>query len=255
MSPLAEVKTEFVSDKVENEIFRRIVDGEYRAGENLPTMEKLAEEFGVCRNTVSAVLRRLISRGYLHPEPGDGMKIIDVLHAADFRVLCRIIRAPKNPARGFEVHGHLLELFCHTFAEMAQCAAVARGTDHLYWLRWQLGLLETRTQEGANAAYVGFCHHQLWWVLAAASGNLGFTVFVNCSQDYLSGAEGIDLMSTGDWWELYRAIADKDPFSARRAIERALRRKLMHVLAEMARVEGRSWERDTCTPTPTPVMP
>ncbi|MGW1870939.1 GntR family transcriptional regulator [Streptomyces mauvecolor] len=52
-------------DRVAEQLRRAIEAGDYAAGESLPSGEKLADEYGVHRNTVQKAVRQLAGEGYL----------------------------------------------------------------------------------------------------------------------------------------------------------------------------------------------
>lgn len=53
-------------------IYNKIVSGEYKAGEKIPSEEELAEMFGVSRMTVTKALTELVNKEYLIREQGRG---------------------------------------------------------------------------------------------------------------------------------------------------------------------------------------
>lgn len=53
-------------------IYNRIISGEYKAGDKLPSEDKLAEQFGVSRMTVNKALMELVNREYLTRIQGSG---------------------------------------------------------------------------------------------------------------------------------------------------------------------------------------
>lgn len=53
-------------------IYNKIISGEYKTGEKLPSEDKLAEEFGVSRMTVCKALAELVNNEYLTRIQGSG---------------------------------------------------------------------------------------------------------------------------------------------------------------------------------------
>lgn len=53
-------------------IYNKIINGEYKTGEKLPSEDKLAEEFGVSRMTVCKALAELVNNEYLTRIQGSG---------------------------------------------------------------------------------------------------------------------------------------------------------------------------------------
>ncbi|NBM17704.1 winged helix-turn-helix domain-containing protein [Streptomyces sp. GC420] len=72
--------------------FRRVVeslrarmgDGTYRLGDSLPTQRRLAQEFGVSRDTVQRALRELANEGWVQSRQGSGTRVIKAqrIHSA-----------------------------------------------------------------------------------------------------------------------------------------------------------------------------
>jgi Bacterial regulatory proteins, gntR family len=59
-------------ERVENDLRRRIADGEWQRGQQLPAVAALAEHYGVAGGTVARVLRRLAADGLVKLIPGWG---------------------------------------------------------------------------------------------------------------------------------------------------------------------------------------
>ena len=58
--------------QIRESIYNKIVNGEYRAGDKLPSEDKLAETFGVSRMTVNTALMELVNQEYLVRTQGSG---------------------------------------------------------------------------------------------------------------------------------------------------------------------------------------
>ncbi|WP_025640418.1 GntR family transcriptional regulator [Schnuerera ultunensis] len=58
--------------QIRESILKRIVSGELKVGEKLPSEENLAKHFGVSRMTVNKALSDLVDNGYLTRIPGSG---------------------------------------------------------------------------------------------------------------------------------------------------------------------------------------
>jgi DNA-binding FadR family transcriptional regulator len=66
-----------LSDRVAGELERRILAGEPRPGERLPTEAELCELFGVSRSVVRDAVRTLVARGLVRVGPGQGIVVTD----------------------------------------------------------------------------------------------------------------------------------------------------------------------------------
>lgn len=61
--------------QIRESILKKIVSGELKVGDKLPSEENLAKHFGVSRMTVNKALRDLVDDGYLTRVPGSGTYI------------------------------------------------------------------------------------------------------------------------------------------------------------------------------------
>ncbi len=77
--PIQSVK---VFEKVAEQIEKRILDGELRSGDRLPTERDLAEQFHVSRTAVREAMKILAQRGLVDMRPGRGTIVIDGAHEA-----------------------------------------------------------------------------------------------------------------------------------------------------------------------------
>src|SRR5450759_1441807 len=72
--PIQSVK---VFEQVAEQIEKRILDGELRSGDRLPTERDLAEQFHVSRTAVREAMKILAQRGLVDMRPGRGTIVID----------------------------------------------------------------------------------------------------------------------------------------------------------------------------------
>ncbi|RAS35348.1 FadR/GntR family transcriptional regulator [Paraburkholderia bryophila] len=70
-----ERKTTALPDKIYGDILNRIVEGEYKEGERLPTEHALAERFATSRPTVREALARLRADGVIMTRHGSGTTV------------------------------------------------------------------------------------------------------------------------------------------------------------------------------------
>ena len=73
-APIQPVK---VFERVAEQIEKRILDGELRVGDRLPTERELAEQFRVSRTAVREALKILAQKGLVDMRPGRGTIVID----------------------------------------------------------------------------------------------------------------------------------------------------------------------------------
>ena len=73
-TPIQSVK---VFEQVAEQIEKRILDGELRSGDRLPTERELAEQFHVSRTAVREAMKILAQKGLVDMRPGRGTIVID----------------------------------------------------------------------------------------------------------------------------------------------------------------------------------
>jgi DNA-binding FadR family transcriptional regulator len=73
--PMNERKTTGLPDKIYGDILNRILEGEYKEGERLPTEHALAERFATSRPTVREALARLRADGIIMTRHGSGTTV------------------------------------------------------------------------------------------------------------------------------------------------------------------------------------
>lgn len=71
-----------VFERVAVQIEQRILDGDLRSGDRLPTERELAEQFQVSRTAVREALKILAQKGLVDMRPGRGTIVIDGAHEA-----------------------------------------------------------------------------------------------------------------------------------------------------------------------------
>ena len=74
-----------------NHLTKRIVKGQYRIGEYLPSEKQLANEFGVSRPTVRRALEYVEALGLISRRRGDGTKVLASKPFKNYRYTTRIV--------------------------------------------------------------------------------------------------------------------------------------------------------------------
>ena len=78
----APIHSSKVFERVAEQIEKRILDGELRKGDRLPTERELAEQFQVSRTAVREAMKILAQKGLVDMRPGRGTIVIDGASAA-----------------------------------------------------------------------------------------------------------------------------------------------------------------------------
>jgi DNA-binding FadR family transcriptional regulator len=231
------VTTEYSVERLEKALFLRIIREDFRAGDILPSKERLAETYGVGTHTVTAAVGRLVARGLLIRAPGVGIVVGELLQTCEIDVLIRLMDSSGDD-RALELEVQLLDLLALNCREVVRRAAACRTEEHLTWFRHYLRRLIDRIELGAHVDYVADAHFQLLRVLAAASGCVAFTVLLNSFRHYLRGAGGIQLFSPEAWRQLEHALESKDADRCQQIVQRCFELRIEKVLDLLSRSGG-----------------
>lgn len=79
MSKLSNVRSQALTDRVEERLFQYILKNDLKTGAKLPNEYALADEFSVSRGTVREAVKRLESRGILRVRHGSGTYVASLL--------------------------------------------------------------------------------------------------------------------------------------------------------------------------------
>ena len=107
------------------QIEQRILTGELRSGDRLPTERELAEQFQVSRTAVREALKILAQKGLVDMRPGRGTKVIDGANEALSHSLGLVMKLKLGEVGGSNM---LVEVREMLEVEIAALAA-ARATD------------------------------------------------------------------------------------------------------------------------------
>ena len=111
-----------LSEMVAGSVGRRIVSGQYRPGETLPTEPRIQEEFGVSRTAVREAIRLLSAKGLTVSRPKIGTRIRPI---SDWNMLDPDVlrwHVDQQPSEEF-IH-HLFEM-----REIIEPAAASRACE------------------------------------------------------------------------------------------------------------------------------
>ncbi|HVB74791.1 MAG TPA: FadR/GntR family transcriptional regulator [Ktedonobacteraceae bacterium] len=121
-APIQSVK---VFEQVAEQIEKRILDGELRSGDRLPTERDLAEQFHVSRTAVREAMKILAQKGLVDMRPGRGTIVIDGANAAMQNSIGLVLRLNLGEVGGSD---SLVEVREILETEIAALAA-ARATE------------------------------------------------------------------------------------------------------------------------------
>jgi GntR family transcriptional repressor for pyruvate dehydrogenase complex len=112
-----------LAERVAESILKRIVAGEFKPGDKLPSERELGEQFGVSRTVVREAVRGLTGRGVVAVRAGSGLRVAAIDPAAVSESLALLLRSHDE----FD-YRHVHEVRVMLEVEMAGVAA-ERATD------------------------------------------------------------------------------------------------------------------------------
>src|SRR5437588_12147146 len=121
-TPIQSIK---VFERVAVQIEKRILDGELRSGDRLPTERELAEQFHVSRTAVREAMKILAQKGLVDMRPGRGTIVIDGAHEAMQDSIGLVMKLKLGEVGGSD---NLVEVRGILETEIAALAA-ARATE------------------------------------------------------------------------------------------------------------------------------
>src|SRR5207245_1195230 len=121
-TPIQSIK---VFEQVAEQIEKRILNGELRSGDRLPTERELAEQFHVSRTGVREAMKILAQKGLVDMRPGRGTIVIDGAHEAMQHSIGLVMKLKLGEVGG---SANLVEVRGSLETEIAALAA-ARATE------------------------------------------------------------------------------------------------------------------------------
>lgn len=118
---MAQIHTKKLAEVIAEKLESMLVDGQFLAGQKLPSERDLAAQFAVSRPSLREALLILISKGLLHRKQGGGTYVAEQLTPQAGETLMQLVA--KSPEGQFD----LLE-FRHALEGMAAYYAALRGT-------------------------------------------------------------------------------------------------------------------------------
>lgn len=149
-----------LADDVANEMRRRVLLGEVKPGQRLPTGAELATSFGVSMSVIREAMSRLKHDGLIQIIQGVGAFVSAQGKARAFRL--------DSAAGAHPDLGRIFELRQAVEGEAARLAAVRRTDTHLHDMRAALADMEQAVSAGEDGARADARFHQL---VAEATGN------------------------------------------------------------------------------------
>lgn len=205
-----------VSDRVFDDLLRRVLHGDYLAGQRLPTQRELAAQQGVTLSSLREALKRLEQMGLLDVRHGDATYVRDWREHGTLDVLGHLLLAEGR--LDADVLRDVLEARSLTLREIAGLAAT-RGDANDDRL---LGRLADDVAAARDMAQATAADYAFFAALAKASHNIVFVLLLNAIGDvYLPQAPAVPVAAEhAELAPLYAqvagAVAAGDAAAARR---------------------------------------
>ena len=165
-------------EQIANQIERRILSGELRSGDRLPTERELAEQFGASRTAVREAMKSLAQRGLVDMKPGRGTLVIDGTSKAMQQSLGLMLKVGQAGLSDslVEVRG-ILE------PEIAALAALRAGHEHIVAMQEAVDVMDASLRDADAYIDADNDFHQ---ALAKGTRNVLILSLVNSIVNLLS---------------------------------------------------------------------
>lgn len=208
-----------LAERVSESILKRIVAGEFKPGDKLPSERELGEQFGVSRTVVREAVRGLTGRGVVAVRAGSGLRVAAIDPAAVSESLALLLRSNHE----FD-YQHVHEVRAMLEVEMAGVAAERANDMDVEGLRRAAEAMEhARTFEQAALRDLDF--HR---AIATATRNPFYLVLHDAIGDALIEVRRANHARGGreNAVESHRQIVDCIAAHDRPAAEAAMRNHL-----------------------------
>ena len=208
-----------VFERVAEQIERRILDGELRSGDRLPTERDLAEQFHVSRTAVREAMKILAQRGLVDMRPGRGTIVIDGAHQAMQHSIGLAMKLKLGEVGGSD---NLVEVRAILETEIAALAAARATEEEILAMREAIRVMDESLTDAD--AYIA-ADNQFHEALAQATQNVLILILVNSIVNLLSeqrkqifGVEGGPQRGQFHHRRILESVIQRDPEKARAAM-------------------------------------
>jgi len=178
------IKRDRLYEGVVAQIQQRIVTGQSKQGDRLPTESELAEQFGVSRSAIREAMKILAAKGLIEISPGRGTFVTGDLSDAVAKTLGLLVQMEPKAFQDLHTIRNVLEV------ANARMAAANRGGDYLSEMAQAieatgqaLAALDTDPQENTERyVQADLDFHNC---LAKATGNSVAVILIEAISDLL----------------------------------------------------------------------
>jgi GntR family transcriptional repressor for pyruvate dehydrogenase complex len=214
--PIQPVK---VFERVAEQIEKRILAGELRSGDRLPTERELAEQFQVSRTAVREAMKILAQKGLVDMRPGRGTIVIDGAHEAMQNSIGLLMKLKLGEVGGSD---NLVEVRAILETEIAALAAARATEDDIQAMRKAIAIMDESLDNADAFILADNSFHE---ALAGATHNALIFILINsivnllCEQrKQIFAVEGGPQRGQLHHRRILDSIVRRDPESARAAM-------------------------------------
>jgi GntR family transcriptional regulator, transcriptional repressor for pyruvate dehydrogenase complex len=223
-----------VFEQIANQIEKRILNGELRSGDRLPTERELAEQFRASRTAVREAMKILAQQGLVEMRPGRGTIVIDGAPEAMQNSIGLVIKLKLGEVGGSD---DLVEVREILETEIAALAAARATKEEISAMREAVRVMDENL--GDADAYIA-ADNQFHQALAKATQNALILIFVDSIVSPLSeqrkqifAVEGGPERGQFHHRRILESIIRRDPENARSAMRAHLQQVREDVRASL----------------------
>lgn len=169
-----------VFERVAEQIEKRILDGELRKGDRLPTERELAEQFQVSRTAVREAMKILAQKGLVDMRPGRGTIVIDGASAAMQNSIGLMMKLKLGEIGGSD---SLVEFRTILEVEIAALAAARTTEKEISAMRMAIDAMDQSLNDADAYIAADNIFHE---ALAQATQNALIIILINSIVNLLS---------------------------------------------------------------------
>lgn len=218
------IQTVRVFEQIAEQIEKRILSGELRSGDRLPTERDLAEQFQVSRTAVREAMKILAQKGLVDMRPGRGTMVIDGAHQAMQHSINLAMKLKLGEVGG---SNNLVEVREILETEIAALAAARATEKEIAIMRGAVKVMDESLNDADTFITADNTFHE---ALAQGTQNTLILILVNSIVNLLSEqrkqifeVEGGPQRGQLHHKKILESIIRRDPQAAREAMRAHLR--------------------------------
>jgi GntR family transcriptional repressor for pyruvate dehydrogenase complex len=234
----APVQSAKVFERVAEQIEKRILEGELRKGDRLPTERELAEQFQVSRTAVREAMKSLAQKGLINMRPGRGTIVIDGAREAMQNSISLMMKLKLGEVGGSD---NLVEFRGILETEIAALAAARATEKELSAMREAIRVMDESLNDADAFIDADNAFHE---ALAQATQNALILILINSIVHLLSEqrkqifeTEGGPQRGQIHHRRILESVVRRDPEAARAAMRSHLQQVREDVSAATGQTE------------------